>query len=290
MVLDFQTLKAKKELQGRPLRVPISGTFREENDEDNNFIYNGIPPTTTSPSLLFNQMGQFVPHKPRLLICPQTNLLPIEDTMGEDHLAMAIIHEFDSLYFQSFELASLMGDPYRTPEAVCVSLFTEVKSSSPSIIFVPNINTWWNTVSPTLKTTFISLLNSLNSEERILLFATSSTPFENLPEEIQDIFSLENHVDESLFSIPFPTLEERTAFFSDFTSTVSQIPPSTILKDGLIFKKRKAPVPKLPFAKLTPKILSPEEELKVLEEEENHLRELRFVLFIFIIYLLFSFA
>jgi SpoVK/Ycf46/Vps4 family AAA+-type ATPase len=43
-------------------------------------------------------------------------------------------------------------------EEACVNTFTEAKRKLPSIIFLPHIDTWWDMAQPTLRLTFLTLL------------------------------------------------------------------------------------------------------------------------------------
>lgn len=77
----------------------------------------------------------------------------------------------------------------QTSEAVCIQLFVEVKRRKPSVIYIPNINTWYHAVSDVLKSTFIDLLNDLNPHDPILLLATSESTYDELPGQVRRWFS-----------------------------------------------------------------------------------------------------
>lgn len=55
------------------------------------------------------------------------------------------------------------------PEATVVQLFTEVQRQKPSVIYIPNVNTWYETVGKTVISTFLSLLRTLVPTDPILV-------------------------------------------------------------------------------------------------------------------------
>lgn len=66
-----------------------------------------------------------------------------------------------------------------------LQLFVEAKRTSPSIIYIPSIGQWWETVSPALRATFLSLLNSIPAFAPIFLLATCSIEYRELSAEVQ---------------------------------------------------------------------------------------------------------
>ncbi|PPJ53882.1 hypothetical protein CBER1_04648 [Cercospora berteroae] len=100
--------------------------------------------------------------RPRLLIKGKAG-------MGQQYLGAALLSKFEGLHVQSFDLATLMKDSTRSPEAAVVQLFEEVKRHKPSVIYIPNVSVWWDTVGEAVKKTFIGLLRSLSPTDPILL-------------------------------------------------------------------------------------------------------------------------
>lgn len=70
-----------------------------------------------------------------------------------------------------------------------VQVFREAKRTSPSIIYLPHIVTWWNSVSETTRATFITLLQDIQPSAPVLFLSTSEFKFEEIPEALQDLFS-----------------------------------------------------------------------------------------------------
>lgn len=111
--------------------------------------------------------------------------------MGQQYLAGAILHHFEGLYVQSFDLPTLLMDSSRTPEAAVVQLFTEVRRHRPSVIYLPNVDVWFRTVGETVVSTFYGLLRSLAPTEPILVLAVLEADAEHdheLPPQMWKIF------------------------------------------------------------------------------------------------------
>lgn len=70
-----------------------------------------------------------------------------------------------------------------------MSKFTEVKRHKPSIIFIPNVDVWWNSISDAAITTFTTMLRSVPPSDPILLLATAECAPESLaPEMLKELF------------------------------------------------------------------------------------------------------
>ncbi|EME48545.1 hypothetical protein DOTSEDRAFT_76153 [Dothistroma septosporum NZE10] len=100
--------------------------------------------------------------RPRLLIKGQIG-------MGQQYLGAALLTKFEGLHVQNFDMATLMKDSSRSPEAAVVQLFEEVKRHKPSVIYIPNVNIWWDTLADSVKRTFVGLLRSLPPNDPVLL-------------------------------------------------------------------------------------------------------------------------
>lgn len=74
-------------------------------------------------------------------------------------------------------------------------VFHEARRSLPSIIYVPHIDQWWNTMSDTLRATFMSLLHDLDPASPLLFLATSDVPYDQLDSEVGETsVILNNHI------------------------------------------------------------------------------------------------
>jgi SpoVK/Ycf46/Vps4 family AAA+-type ATPase len=117
--------------------------------------------------------------------------------MGQQYLGAAILHHLEKIHVQSFDLATLMGDSARTPEAALVQLFVEVKRHKPSVIYIPNMELWFRTISDAARETFMTLIRSISPSEPILMLGLVESPLSEIDPEIRELFgySLQNRVE-----------------------------------------------------------------------------------------------
>lgn len=112
--------------------------------------------------------------------------------MGQTYIASAVLHYFEGVHVQNFDLPSLLADgrvsPIRRPqlctyqkltasqpmEQVIVGLFTEIRRHKPSVIYIPNIDAWYATLAGTVALiTFQTMLKSISPTDPVLLLATA---------------------------------------------------------------------------------------------------------------------
>ena len=111
--------------------------------------------------------------------------------MGQKYLASAILHKLENFYVRSLDLSTLYGDAANPPEAIVSSAFREVRSHQPSVIFIPQIDSWYHTVSENVLQTFSSLIRSLAANDAVLLLGVMETDTEDDepdPRMLKDLF------------------------------------------------------------------------------------------------------
>ncbi|XP_077127288.1 ATPase family AAA domain-containing protein 2 isoform X1 [Ranitomeya variabilis] len=203
-------------------------------------------------------------YRPRMLLsgCPG---------LGQGtHLAPAVIHALEKFTVYTLDLAVLFGVSIVSPEENCAQLFHEAKRTAPSILYIPHIHLWWETVGYTLKATFMTLLKNIPSFSPILLLATCDVNYGDLPSELQELF-LDDYGE--VFHVPIPSQQQRRAFFEDLVLNQAAKPP-TSKKKAVLQALEVLPVAPPP----EPRELTPEELKKLEEQEEDTLRELRLFL------------
>ncbi|KAF9318847.1 ATPase AAA domain-containing protein 2B [Podila horticola] len=188
--------------------------------------------------------------------------------MGQRYIGPAVLHYLEGCTVQLFDLAALMSESSRTPEAACVQYFIEVKRHAPSVIYIPHIDVWWTVVSDAVKATFSNLLEDLNPEDGILFLATSETPLGGLPITVRRWFlsSAKGRIELSK-----PEAKHRTKFFEPFLQDLSR-PPSDF-KVKTAGPKALEPLPKAPPPQ--PRVPTTEEKKLLKEHDMYILRELR---------------
>ncbi|NWZ74962.1 ATAD2 protein, partial [Poecile atricapillus] len=176
--------------------------------------------------LFLNLFSSYCCRNPR---CQPTSFRPrfllVEDPgCGQAfHLAPAVIHALEKFPVYTLDLPALFVS-ITSPEETCAQLMREAQRTAPSIIYVPQIPLWWETVGPTVKAVFTTLLQNIPTFAPVLLLATTDVKHGDLPEEIKALF---NNDREEVFKIQWPTCAERKSFFEDLVMKQAAKPPAS---------------------------------------------------------------
>ncbi|ORY47267.1 AAA-domain-containing protein [Rhizoclosmatium globosum] len=113
--------------------------------------------------------------QPRLLICGSPG-------MGQRLLGPAALERLDAakVYIQSLDLSTLLNDSARTPDAALIQLFHEMKRHRPAVLYIPDIDLWWETLPDAAKHIFTALLER-DAVNPVMILATSEKEFGALP-------------------------------------------------------------------------------------------------------------
>uniref|UniRef100_A0A3P8VR80 ATPase family AAA domain containing 2 n=1 Tax=Cynoglossus semilaevis TaxID=244447 RepID=A0A3P8VR80_CYNSE len=209
-------------------------------------------------------LSQPTSYRPRLLLEGKSG------SGQSSHLAPAVLHALEKFTVYTLDLAVLFGTSVTAPEETCAQIFVEAKRTSPSILYIPHIGQWWETVGPALRATFLSLLSSIPAFSPILLLATCNLRYNQLSVEIQELFRAEYG---EVFHVPVPTSKERRDFFEDLILNQAAKAPAS-KKKAVLQALEVLPVAPPP----PPRQLTEEETRKLEEQEEDTLRELRLFL------------
>ncbi|NXH31635.1 ATAD2 protein, partial [Myiagra hebetior] len=137
-------------------------------------------------------------------------------------LAPAVLHALEKFPAYTLDLPTLFVST--SQEETCSQLIREAQRTAPSIIYIPQIPSWWDAAGPALKAGFTGLLYNIPYFAPVLLLATSDVPHEDLPDEIKALFNTNR---EEVFNIPRPTCAERRGFFEDLILKQSAEPPAS---------------------------------------------------------------
>ncbi|WEW58505.1 TAT-binding protein-like protein 7, AAA ATPase [Emydomyces testavorans] len=197
--------------------------------------------------------------RPRLLIRGRPG-------MGQQYLAAAVLQHFEGVHVQSFDLPTLLSDPIKSPETAMVHLFAEVKRHKPSVIFIPNIETWYHTVERTVVSTFLGLLRSLPPTDPVLLLGVLEGDGEETDQEM--LRSLFGFSKKNRYDLPAPREAWRHEFFQtamEYIMTApNDFPDPQNRKKRKLETLRKAPPP--PTAASAPPT---KEELKAQKKKDR---------------------
>ncbi|NXE35334.1 ATAD2 protein, partial [Ptilorrhoa leucosticta] len=167
--------------------------------------------------MVTNASYQPTSYRPRFLLVEEPGCGQAFD------LAPAVLHALENFPAYTLDLPTLFVST-TSQEETCSQLIREAQRTAPSIIYIPQIPSWWEAVGPTLKAGFTGLLNNIPYFAPVLLLATSDVPHEDLPEEIKALFNTNR---EEVFNIPRPTCAERKGFFEDLIMKQSAEPPAS---------------------------------------------------------------
>jgi ATPase family AAA domain-containing protein 2 len=188
--------------------------------------------------------------------------------MGQQYLAAALLNHFEGLHVQSFELSILLGDAASSPEATMVRLFSEVKTHKPSVIYIPNVQSWYMTLGQQVISTFLGLLRSLHPTDPILVLGILEVEKDEEPDHdfIKQLFGYSKR---NQFTLSCPEQSARREYFKPLMKYVGMTPPD--FPDPVNRKKRvieelrpalpEEPKPAAPMTK---------EELKAQKKRDRH--------------------
>ncbi|KAJ6147442.1 hypothetical protein N7497_009424 [Penicillium chrysogenum] len=168
-----------------------------------------------SRELLLQEFDRSRVFRPRLLLRGPHG-------MGQQYLAAALLHVFEGLHVQAFDLPTLLSDSTRSPEAAVIQLFTEVKRHKPSVIYIPNIQLWFQTVGPTVISTFMGLLRSVPPSDPVLLLGILESQEEEVDEGLlKNMFGFSK---KNLYDLSAPNYDARHEFFGKIIEFVKTPP------------------------------------------------------------------
>ncbi|XP_050256682.1 ATPase family AAA domain-containing protein At1g05910 [Quercus robur] len=255
-------------VHSRPLSSVVAPCLQRHLQKAMNTISDIFPPIAVSSELTKLSMlsyGSAIPlvYRPRLL------LYGGEGT-GLDHIGPAILHEMEKFPVHSLGLPALLSDPSaKTPEEALVHIFGEARRTTPSILYLPQFNLWWENAHEQLRAVLQTLLEELPSDLPILFLGTSSVPLAEIEDVPSSIFSLRY-----VYQVSEPSAEDRSLFFDRLIEAAL-----SVLSEGTAKKSPKSAslteLPKAPKVASGPKV----SELKAKVEAEQHaLRRLRMCL------------
>lgn len=186
--------------------------------------------------------------RPRLLISGLQG-------MGQQYLGAALLNQLEGLHVQSFDLPTILEDPSRTPEAAITQLFTEVRRHKPSVIYIPAVDVWYQTLPSTAIKTFKLLLRSVGANEPIMLLGVMELYDEKERPDKQmmmDLFSFSQHNE---YQLQRPEKDGRAEFFNKISHYIRMSPADFPDPDN----RKKRILPQLEPAPIAAPIVDPKE-------------------------------
>ncbi|KMQ96499.1 atpase family aaa domain-containing protein 2b [Lasius niger] len=247
---------------GRKLQlfmVPLLGPPLEELIN----LVKGIFPHGVNPAMTKVKNAKGI-YRPRLLISGGS----LSEGQGP-HLAQALLYCMEHLPVQILDVSTLFAESARSPEETCVQVINEAARNVPSIIYIRSIDKWWPLVPETVKAVFLCRIAALDLSLPILILATSDATYQDLPNQLKNLFS---ELRGEVYSMKTPTTEQRMKFFRHIFMVQSLRPPQ--IKSNKVEVLETLPLAPDPL----PKKLTEAEKRIMYEKDEVSLRELRIFL------------
>ena len=147
-----------------------------------------------------------------------------------------------------------------------VSLFKEVRRHKPSVIYIPNVDVWYETVGESAIKTFKSLLRTIPPNDPVLVLGdmeSASDEDRPDPDMLRDLFGFST---KSQYKLRRPDQEARSEFFAPIINYIRMIPTDFPNREN----RKKRELPKLKVAP-SPKALPPsKEDLKAQKKKDRH--------------------
>lgn len=194
--------------------------------------------------------------KPHLLICGEQGL-------GQQYLGAAILNLLEGFQVQNLDLASMFSDVTRTPELAIVQAFIEARRHQPSVIFILNIDTWFDVVPHSAKATLASLLRSLRSSEKLLVLGVAEREYVELGSDLK--LSLGVSGESNVVTLTHPHAQARRKFFASLEDAL-KMKPFEFLNDLENRPRRKIKV--LPVVEVKLSALTDAVEKKKAKQQE----------------------
>lgn len=202
--------------------------------------------------------------KPHLLICG-------DQGYGQQYISAAILNYLEGFQVQSLDLGNVFGDSTRTPELSIIQTFIEAKRHQPSIIFIPNIDIWFQVMPFSAKATLTGLLRNLKSTEKVLLLGVSETNVDDLDSEVRIMFGFNNEANNVILSPPHK--KARQVFFANLEKTL-KMKPFEFVNDLENRPKRKLKKLKVVPAQIMDEKTTSKKQMKEQEYKDTKLKNI----------------
>lgn len=214
-----------------------------------------------------------VPHsvRPRLLLVGTPGA-------GQNAVAPALLHALESLPVHGIGLPSLVSDAgSRSPEEALVLIIGEARRAAPSVLYLPQLHTWWEAAHDQLRCTLLALLADLPPELPVLLVATADADMDADADMAGgaavglDPRALALFAPEDILEVSAPNAAARAEFFEPVLQAAlagPQVRPR-------VERAPPPPLPEVPEAPEEERVRSPEEITAEKKREEDALRRLR---------------
>ncbi|XP_031785663.1 ATPase family AAA domain-containing protein 2-like isoform X2 [Nasonia vitripennis] len=140
---------------------------------------------------------------PRILLCGT-------DDCHTRHLGPAVLHTLEHLPCHILDVTTLFEETGRAAEESIIQKVKAARHTLPSLLYVPDVLSWWDLVEEAGRVVFTSLIRSLDRSVHILVLITAKCSRQDLPQEILELF---NEHQGEIQQIDSPNATERENYF-----------------------------------------------------------------------------
>ncbi|CAL7944325.1 unnamed protein product [Xylocopa violacea] len=140
---------------------------------------------------------------PRILLCG-------DDDSHTRHLGPALLHTLEHLPCHLLDVTTLFEETGRAAEEAIIQKMKMARRNLPSLLYIPDILSWWELVDEAARVVFTSLMQGLDRSVYILILATANCSREDVPADIACLFN--DHQGE-VFEVTSPGEQQRELFF-----------------------------------------------------------------------------
>ncbi len=214
--------------------INILSTFVDSNGVNNSNSYHSTQIGGQVAAVISIWNPSSITSRPRLMIAGEKN-------MGQIELAMATLQQVESLSAFSIEITSLLSDIYCSlPEQALVNRIQEAYRQAPSVIFLPDIISWWKCANETMRITLLSIVENIPATLPVLWLTTVAVDRDGFGEYEDDkrlqalllFYAGENSSIQSngvpsgscTIEVTTPGDTSRDMFFDQFFTSLYQLP------------------------------------------------------------------
>ncbi|KAJ3331664.1 hypothetical protein HDU76_002579 [Blyttiomyces sp. JEL0837] len=211
--------------------------------------------------------------QPRMIVCGPPG-------MGQRIIGPAILERLESCKFhvQALDLASLLHDSARSPDAAIIQLLHELKRHRPAVLYIPDIDTWWESLPESAKSVFSTLIQR-DVSDPVMIVATCEKSFRELHEDLKSLIRGRSGVSDKVqgwkrvIEAQKPDELARKEFFASVIQA-ARTPPTPINQENEPSRHvRAAPLTRAPSP--PPRELTQAETDALFDHDENLRRQLR---------------
>jgi ATP-dependent 26S proteasome regulatory subunit len=215
--------------------------------------------------------------------------------MGQAHVARAILHALEEIPVFTLALSALVAEAKggESVDVVCLRHIVEAKRSAPCVLYMPAIDTLWESIGVQMRRVILSAIDEIDPHVPVcvIAFCASGSLVDMNDLDVQKLFPTHENEGESLwptrstFSLTYPSQSAREAFFdnifqpiADKVAEIQKQSAQDIEHQNTAIRKKKRRRASAISVVPPPQEPEPEESASDRQDDAHCLRELRIFL------------